>query len=67
MGKLSLALNFLGSLLPVVFPDKEFKPWRLFAVIVLLTVVGALVHFIGVDGTSSVIDLTGDAMRLTTE
>lgn len=45
MGKLSLALNFLGSLLPVVFPDKEFKPWRLFAVI----------------------DLTGDAMRLTTE
>ena len=67
MGKLAIITNFLGSLLPVVFPDKEFKPWRLFAVVLLLIVVGVFVHFIGVDNTNAVIDLTGDVMKLTTE
>lgn len=67
MGKLALITNFLGSLLPVVFPDKEFKPWRLFAVVLLMIVVGTFVHVIGAENTSSMIDLTGDAMKLTTE
>ena len=64
---LPLALNFLGSLVPVLFPDKKFVPARLFAVVVIFILLGVSVHFLGVDNTSAVIDLTGDVVELTTE
>ena len=65
--KLSIILSFLGTLLPVVFPDKEFNPKRLGAVVVLLITLSTIVHFMGVDNASAVIDLTDDVMELTTE
>ena len=67
MSKFALITNFLGSLLPVVFPDKEFKPQRLIAVVVLMILVAVFVHFMGAENTDAVIDLTKDAMKLTTE
>lgn len=65
--KLQLILNFIGSLFPVIFPEKEFKPWRLFAVVIMFVIVAVTVNWLGVDATSSVIGLTSEAVALTTE
>ena len=65
--KLNMILSFIGTLIPVLFPDKEFNPKRLGAVAALLIILSVMVHFMGVDNASAVIDLTDDAMELTTE
>lgn len=60
-------LSFAGSLIPVLFPDKEFQPKRLGAVVVIGLLLGASVHFLGVEETTQLIELTDDVIELTTE
>ena len=67
MGKFALILNLVGKVFPMLMKDEEFKPWRLFAVVVLMITIGLFVHFIGAENTGIVLEHTGDAMKLTTE
>lgn len=62
-----IALSFLGSLLPVVFPDHKFNPQRLVAVAVLMILLGISLHFLGVENTEVLIELTDSAIELTEE
>ena len=67
MSNLGIILNFVGSLFPVIFPKSEFKPQRLFAVVVFSILVGIGVHFFGVDITEDMIDMTEQVVDLTEE
>jgi len=67
MTALTTVLSFAGSLIPVLFPDKEFKPTRLAAVVVIFILIGTSVYFMGAENTAAVIELTGDAMDLSSE
>ena len=67
MMKLNMILSFIGTLIPVLFPDKKFNPGRLIAVVVIIILLSVAVHFLGLDNTAAIVDLTGDAVELTTE
>ena len=64
---IATALNFIGSLLPVVFPDKEFKPKRLAAVVFCFGLVVGSINLLGVEGTVEAVDLAEDLVELTQE
>ena len=64
MSKLALILNFVGSLVPYIFPEKEFKPRRLVAVLLTIVTLAICTQFLGVDVTSEVVDLSGDVLSL---
>ncbi len=65
MSKLALVLNFAGSLIPYLFPDKEFKPKRLVAVLLIIITLSVCTQFLGLDTTSEVVDLSKDVISLT--
>lgn len=65
MNPLSAVLNFAGSLLPVVFPEKEFKPKRLAAVLLILAASYFMVTNIGVEQSKQVVEVAEDVMELT--
>jgi len=65
MQYLKVIFGFVGTLLPVVFPDNEFQPKRLGAVMALLIVIGFGVYIFDVTTAASIIDMTGDAIELT--
>lgn len=62
--KLKLILDFIGTLIPVLFPQNEFQPKRFAAVVIMLILIAGGVHFFGVDVVSSIIDLSDDALDL---
>lgn len=65
MSKLSLIINFVGSLVPVLFPEKEFQPKRLAAVVVITLLLAGCIHFLGLDTTEALVDLSEDVIELT--
>tara|TARA_R110002074_G_scaffold178539_3_gene342243 strand:- start:730 stop:933 length:204 start_codon:yes stop_codon:yes gene_type:complete len=67
MMKLSLILNFIGSLVPVIFPDKEFKPKRLIAVVVLFVMSILAGEYFGFASVEMALNLTEQAIELTEE
>lgn len=60
-------LPFLGSLLPIIFPNQEFKPKRLAAVIVSFILIIGSIKIIGLDETLEAIEATEDLIELTEE
>lgn len=64
---LKVAANFIGTLLPVVFPNQEFKPQRLFATLLCFGVIVVSVHFLGVENTEVGLELAEDFIELTEE
>lgn len=60
-------IRLVGSLLPYVMPQYEFKPKRLFAVIIIFIAVTFTFKMFGEDGTESIIDLTEDVVEMTEE
>ena len=67
MGNLTLIMNFIGSLVPVLFPDKEFQPKRLGAVLLVIGALALCVHFLGLESTEALVDLSEDVIELTEE
>lgn len=65
--KLNLILNFVGSLVPIIFPDKEFKPKRLIAVVVLFAMAILTGEYFGFASVEIALDLTEQAIELTEE
>lgn len=64
---LTVALEFIGSLIPIIFPNQKFNPKRLLAVVVILALLGVSTYFLGIDATESIVDLTEPVMGLTEE
>lgn len=67
MGKLTLVINFIGSLIPVLFPDKGFQPKRLVAVLLVIGALALSIHFLGLESTEALVDLSEDVIELTEE
>ena len=67
MGKLPLIMNFIGSLVPVLFPDKGFQPKRLVAVLLVVGALALSIHFLGLESTETLVDLSEDVIELTEE
>jgi len=67
MGKLALIMNFVGSLVPVLFPDKDFQPKRLVAVLLVIGALALSIHFLGLESTEALVDLSEDVIELTEE
>lgn len=63
----SMFLNFVGSLVPFVFPDKEFRPKRLVAVLLIMLTLAGCIKFLGMDDTKGLVDLTEDVVQMTEE
>lgn len=62
-----IALNWLQTLLPIVFPKNEFKPKRA-AFVFLMVVVMMFAHdYFGAATIENAIDLTGGIIELTEE
>lgn len=61
----TIALNFIGSLFPIIFPKNEFKPKRAVFVFVMAVVMMFGVDYFGAATIEQAIDLTGDAVSLT--
>ena len=67
MGNLTLIVNFIGSLIPVLFPDKGFQPKRLVAVLLVIGALALSIHFLGLESTEALVDLSEDVIELTEE
>ena len=67
MGNLTLIMNFIGSLVPVLFPEKGFQPKRLVAVLLVIGALAICVHFLGLESTEALVDLSEDVIELTEE
>ena len=67
MGKLALVVNFIGSLVPVLFPDKGFQPKRLVAVLLVIGALALSINFLGLESTEALVDLSEDVIELTEE
>ena len=65
--KLAAILNFMGSLVPYFFPDKEFRPVRALAVILITFGLMFAVEHFGLDTVEQAIDLTEDVVELAEE
>lgn len=60
-------IRAIGSLFPVIFPDQEFKPKRLLAVVVLFIMVLFAGEYFGFASVENALELTGEAIELTEE
>ena len=67
MGKLTLVINFIGSLIPVLFPEKGFQPKRLVAVLLVIGALALCINFLGLESTEALVDLSEDVIELTEE
>lgn len=67
MGKLSVIFNFLGTLVPIIFPKNEFKPKRAAFVFLMIIAMMFAVDYFGAATIEQAIELTGDAVSLTEE
>lgn len=65
--KLNLILNFIGSLVPVIFPDKEFRPKRLMAVVILFVITLFAGDYFGFASVEMALDVVSHAIELTEE
>lgn len=65
--KLAAILNFMGSLVPYFFPDKEFRPMRALAVVIITFALMFAVEHFGLDTVEQAIELTEDVVELTEE
>lgn len=59
--------SVVGSLFPIIFPNQEFKPKRLIAVIVLFLLVLFAGEYFGFATVENALDLTGQALGMTEE
>ena len=60
-------LRFAGSLLPIIFPNQEFKPKRLAAVVLSFVLMVSSIKLIGLDETLEALEATEDLIELTEE
>ena len=67
MGNLTLIVNFIGSLIPVLFPEKSFQPKRLVAVLLIIGALALSIRFLGLESTEALVDLSEDVIELTEE
>ena len=67
MGNLTLIVNFIGSIIPVLFPDKGFQPKRLVAVLLVICALALCINFLGLESTEALVDLSEDVIELTEE
>ena len=63
--KLAAIFNFAGSLFPYIFPDKEFKPRRLAAVVILVALSAFMYERYGDEGAANIIENTSEMIELT--
>lgn len=59
--------SLVGSLFPVIFPNQEFKPKRLLAVVVLFLIVLFAGEYFGFASVENALQLTEQAIELTEE
>lgn len=59
--------SVVGSLFPVIFPNQEFKPKRLAAVVILFLVVLFAGEYFGFASVENALELTEQAIELTEE
>ena len=60
-------LGFAGTLIPVLFPDKEFRPKRAVAVLVSFVVAIVAIKYLGVEGTTEALEIAEGFLELTEE
>tara|TARA_R110000851_G_scaffold10998_1_gene38949 strand:+ start:835 stop:1032 length:198 start_codon:yes stop_codon:yes gene_type:complete len=60
-------MNFMGTLLPLVFPNQKFKPLRLGAVVVCFVIAVGSVEYMGVENTLKALEVAEDLIELTEE
>lgn len=59
--------SIVGSLFPVIFPNQEFKPKRLIAVVVLFLVILFAGEYFGFATVENALDMVGQAIEYTEE
>ena len=64
---LQTLLGFAGTLVPVLFPDKEFRPKRAAAVLVSFVVAIVAIKFLGVEGTEVALEVAEGFLELAEE
>ena len=64
---LTVIMNVVGTLFPIIFPKQEFKPRRAVAVLVAFVVAIVAVHYLGVEGTEQAIESAGMLLELAEE
>lgn len=59
--------SVVGSLFPVIFPNQEFKPKRLVAVIALFVIIILAGEYFGFSSVENALDMVGVAIEYTEE
>jgi len=59
--------SVVGSLFPVIFPNQEFKPKRLVAVIALFVIILLAGEYFGFASVENALDMVGAAIEYTEE
>lgn len=60
-------VSALGTLVPIIFPDKEFKPKRLGAVVILTVVAVLAIEYVGEGKMGTVLESVETLSDLTEE